>query len=63
MSFECKFYDKGFCIRLEKTCKPGQNGCVLFGKVKFISPSPEPDTKSLDSSQPSSTDTEHHQPH
>jgi len=63
MSFECKFYDKGYCVQLKKTCKPGQSGCVLFGRVKFISPLQSQQTESPDSSPLPSNDTEPHPRH
>lgn len=63
MSFECRFLANDFCTRLNKTCKPGQNGCVLQNKVKFISPTNVPDTGLPDSSPQPLTDKEPHQPH
>lgn len=39
MSWECPHYINvtGNCTRLEKICQPGHKGCVLEGKVRFIS--------------------------
>ncbi len=36
MSFECKYFNKNFCELLEKTCKPGQKGCVLNRTKAFF---------------------------
>ena len=37
MSFEFKYFNKGYCELLEKECKPGQKGCILIkAKVFFI---------------------------
>ncbi len=65
MSFECKFYDKGWCIRLQKNCHPGTTGCVLHGKVRFIKPPPpeKVDKELPDSSPEPLNDKEPHQPH
>lgn len=36
MSWNCPHLVNNDCIRLRKTCRPLQKGCVLEGKVKFI---------------------------
>lgn len=44
MSFDCKYYNKGHCELMNKECKPGQKGCVLFSAgVKFIGQDEEKD--------------------
>ena len=36
MSWGCLHEDKGCCLKVQGVCKPGQKGCVLRGKVRFI---------------------------
>ena len=46
MSFECKYYNNGKCELLEKSCIPGQKGCILTkAKVFFIGEKEKNDEK------------------
>lgn len=51
-SFSCSYLDErsGKCLRLEKDCVPGRNGCVLKNKCEFIIPASER-VKGMDKTQ------------
>ena len=38
MSFECKHKNNDYCELRRLECVPGEKGCVLTNRVKFVSP-------------------------
>ncbi|MDP8258454.1 MAG: hypothetical protein P9L90_03425 [Candidatus Aadella gelida] len=45
MSWTCPHQDNDFCELRKKECKPGAEGCVLAGRVKFGKDEDKPETK------------------
>lgn len=50
MGWECPHYVNKKCLKREKPCSPGDEGCVLYGKAHFVSTKADEITRSSEKS-------------